>query len=442
MTNNYTSHQRKLRQLKSLSKQLKQLLNGTTVSEEAERLILKTKRLIHELKSVFAAWQLKKVLGPACFLLGIAFTNTSSAQITFTTSVKNPYGLAPSGYLSNVGVADIDNDGDKDFICNEYYGQGFYGFTNTGSATAPAFGAMSTNPFGLMMMPDTNYHQVSLADLDNDGDKDLIVGMFNGDILYYQNTGTASAPSFNTPATNPFGLTAVYYVAAPTFVDFDNDGDWDIVSGEYGGNLQYFQNTGSITAPAFGAPVANPGGIATTATFVAYPAFGDMDGDGDKDLFVGEKGGGTTSYFQNTGTASVPAYAAPLTNPFGLTSVTKVSLPSLVDLDNDGDLDLMITDYNGDFNYFRNVSIPTGITALQGPSVMTVYPNPTTEFIKVKGQWIDYVASIEVMDVTGRVVASQLGNKPMNVKDLAQGVYTVKISHENGSFEIKQLQKQ
>src|SRR5688572_21020543 len=108
MTNNYKSHQRKLRQLKSLSKQLKQLLNGTAVSEETEKLISKAKRLVHELRSVFAAWQLKKVLGPACFILGISLANTSSAQITFTTVVQNPYSLNPSGYLSNAGVADLD----------------------------------------------------------------------------------------------------------------------------------------------------------------------------------------------------------------------------------------------------------------------------------------------------------------------------------------------
>src|SRR5512139_1806452 len=67
----------------------------------------------------------------------------------------------------------------------------------------------------------------TLVDIDNDGDKDAFIGNFDGDTLYFQNIGSVVSPTFAAPVTNPFGLTAVEYHAAPTFADIDGDGDKD-----------------------------------------------------------------------------------------------------------------------------------------------------------------------------------------------------------------------
>lgn len=439
MKNNYTSHKRKLRQLKSLSKRLKSLLHDASVSSEIEGLIRKVKRLVNELQNVFATWQLKKVLGPACLFIGLSFSNNSSAQVTFAPVVQNPFGLpSASAYFSNAAVADFDNDGDKDFITGEFYGD-FYYFQNTGTASAPAFAAPLLNSNGLAKTTDTSYHFVSVADLDNDGDMDLMTGHLLGALMYYQNTGTATAPTFTTPVQNPFGLSSVYFFAAPTFVDYDNDGDMDLVVGEYNGNLQYFQNTGTASAPAFAAPVQNPGGITATTTF-AHPNFADLDNDGDLDLIVGEKFG-AHRYFQNTGTASVPVWGPIQTNPFGLTSVPDASIPSFVNFDNDGDWDLLTTDYYGNFNYFQNTTTPLSVKNLSGQTELVLYPNPATETVYLKGREVLNVASVEVFDLNGRMVISQEGSQAINVKELAEGVYTAKIVHVNGGFEVTKFTK-
>lgn len=439
MTNNYTSHKRKLRQLKSLSKRLKNSLHDVSVSDEVEGLIRKIKRLVNELQNVFANWQLKKVLGPVCLFLGLSFSNSSSAQVTFAPVVQNPFSLpSASAYFSNAAVADFDNDGDKDFITGEFYGD-FYYFQNTGTASAPVFATPLLNSNGLAKTTDTSYHFVSVADLDNDGDKDLVTGHVNGAIMYYQNTGSITAPTFTAPVQNPFGLTSVYYLAAPTFVDYDNDGDWDLVVGEYNGNLQYFQNTGTLTSPAFAAPVQNPGGITSVSTF-AHPNFADLDNDGDRDLIVGEQGG-THKYFQNTGTASAPLWGPIQNNPFGLTTVNLVSMPSFVNFDNDGDWDLLTSDYDGNFNYFQNTTTPLSVKNLSGQTELVLYPNPATETVYLKGREVQNVASVEVFDMNGRMVISQEGSQPIYVKELAQGIYTVKIVHVNGGFEVTKFTK-
>ncbi len=87
----------------------------------------------------------------------------------------------------------------------------------------------------------------------------------------------------------------------------------------------------------------------------AAPTFADIDGDGDLDAFVGNKDG-NTRYYQNTGTASSPSFAAALTNPFNLTDVGSVARPALADIDGDGDLDAFVGNNDGNTLYFENTS--------------------------------------------------------------------------------------
>jgi hypothetical protein len=124
------------------------------------------------------------------------------------------------------------------------------------------------------------------ADLDGDGDRDALIGNSLGNMLYFRNTGSSSVPAFAPPTTNAFGLADVGLQAAPVLVDIEGDGDLDAVVGEFYGSILLFRNTGTKTAPAFAAPVANPLGLFGVNEW-AMPAFADLDGDGDLDAAPG-----------------------------------------------------------------------------------------------------------------------------------------------------------
>jgi len=144
--------------------------------------------------------------------------------------------------------------------------------------------------------------------------------------------------SFAAPVTNsPFGLSNLGNYANPTFADLDGDGDLDALVGNNAGNTLYFQNIGSATAASFASPVTNALGLSAVPSKAA-PTLVDLDGDGDLDVLAGE-GYGNTRYFQNSGSATAASFAAPLTTPFGLSDVGYRSTPTFADLDGDGDPD-------------------------------------------------------------------------------------------------------
>ena len=120
--------------------------------------------------------------------------------------------------------------------------------------------------------------------------RDLILNITDaaGDSLGGSGGG---APTFaeRTGAANPFNGVDVGLRSAPTFADLDGDGDLDAVVGETYGTLLYFRNTGTATAPVFVEQTGadNPFNGVDVGT-VSSPTFADLDGDGDLDAVVGE----------------------------------------------------------------------------------------------------------------------------------------------------------
>jgi large repetitive protein len=135
--------------------------------------------------------------------------------------------------------------------------------------------------------------------------------------------------------------------ASPTFADIDGDGDLDAFvgngGGEGGGNILYFENTESSTAPSFGEVITNPFGLSGVGDY-AVPTFADIDEDGDLDAFVGSDDDRAVRLFRNIGSSTAPLFSTSIVNPFGLETVGSMASPALVDIDGDSDLDIFVGD--------------------------------------------------------------------------------------------------
>lgn len=219
----------------------------------------------------------------------------------------------------------------------------------------PVFSYVGVNPFGLSDVG--NFAAPTLVDIDGDRDLDAFVGNGDGNTLFFKNGGSINDSLFNTPITNPFGITDVTDNANPTFVDVDGDNDLDAFIGNTEGNTLFFRNIGTFNTPFFASPVTNPFGLVDVGSY-ATPSLVDIDGDGDFDAFIGS-GDGSVEFLRNIGTASTPTFSTPQTNPFGLNYISRYTTINFVDIDEDGDFDAFVSWYHyfgtGGTWFFRNV---------------------------------------------------------------------------------------
>ncbi|NYT27944.1 MAG: VCBS repeat-containing protein [Candidatus Thiodubiliella endoseptemdiera] len=357
-------------------------------------------------------------------------------------SGNNPFEGIDVRDVSAPTLADIDGDGDLDLVVGEGAGTLKY-YQNTGTTSNPTYEAKTgdDNPFNGIDVG--NYSSPTLADIDGDGDLDLVVGKNDGTLKYYQNTGTTSNPAYEakTGGDNPFNGIDVGYSSSPTLADIDGDGDLDLVMGKNDGTLKYYQNTGTTSNPAYEAKTGddNPfNGI--DAGYSSSPTLADIDGDGDLDLVVGENYG-TLKYYQNTGTTSNPAYEAKTgdSNPFDGIDVGIYSAPTLADIDGDGDLDLVIGEIDGTLKYYYNQQpssvdgqVPTFTEKTSDTNVLGEPSNLVIEFsenIKTNG------GTVEIWNSAEKVATISITNAnisdttlTLNPSSLTSGVYYIKMA--------------
>lgn len=372
-------------------------------------------------------------------------TNSTNAQ-DFAAPVENPFSLTTtgSGGLSSSSFYDLDNDGDLDLLYEDS-GAGNLYRENTGSNTNPVFGPIQTDPFG-MEGSYGSWRSVFIVDLDNDGDGDFVMNS-NGNWIYQENTGTASAPVFSTAQVNPFGLTYTAAYSTVDFKDIDNDGDFDLISGKPDGDFSYFENTGNASSPAFASNLTNPFGLVRISSQnYNQLTIADLDQDGDLDIMAGD-GSGDFYYFKNTGTASAPAFASEVKNPFNLVNASNnvgyYTNPTFVDLDNDGDMDIMAKSYgtaNGDFMYFENVYSYAGIKE-ESIENLTVYPNPSNNCVNIDFETTGENVNVEITSIDGKIVYQHdnfNSQTSIDVSSWNAGTYTVKVTSDS-SFETISL---
>ena len=420
-------------QLKRLSAQLNWALATTGNESLISQLLEKIRLLVAQLSQQLGRRELKRILGVAALLFGMGSVQNANAQYFVNISV-NPYGLISTDGFSIPSFVDLDNDGDFDIVAGEGGGNFEY-FQNVGSIEEPDFSAPVYNPFGLkntegLAVP-------TFADLDNDGDFDLIAGERYGALEYFENIGTADNPSFKEAVKNPFGLTSTYYNSFPAFVDFDGDGDQDLLVGEYTGNFQYFENIGSIDAPEYAPVKENPFGLKQMVDY-AVPGVADVDLDGDIDLLVGIKSG-FVEYFENKGSSTEAVFENSVETPFGIQQVLELAFPAFADLDGDGDDDLLIGEDKGKMHFYENTII-SSIADARGTPKTRFFPNPVQDYLIVQtGQQI---ASIEVFNTMGQLVISEKnGHSKISLGTLEAGVYVVRMHDLEGNLFEQRIQK-
>lgn len=296
-------------------------------------------------------------------------------ELTLHTLAHDDEGNYYGGIKPN--LVDLDNDGDFDLVLG-HRGDLILYFENIGNRTTPQFVQRhgEDNPFyGIDV---GSYSMPTLLDLDGDGDFDLAVGTYPGILVYFENIGNSGSPLFMERAgtDNPLIIINVIYIddynfygvlAIPTALDLDNDGDLDFIITSGGHQrISYFENIGNRTTPYFmkREDTNNPlSGLQPKftelygATAVSFASL-DLDNDGDLDLVAGNVYG-TLSYVENVGSPSTPVFILHegFDNPFYGIDVISESFPASADIDGDGDPDLIVSGAGGRIYFFENKNL-------------------------------------------------------------------------------------
>jgi hypothetical protein len=268
-------------------------------------------------------------------------------------------------YPEAPSFADVDGDGDLDMLGGAFDNENFAYFENLGSSTNPIFvdrrGDLS--PLSDIAFRASDYRNPHFNDIDDDGDVDVVAVSRLSGTFFIENTGTLTTPTFElqTGPDNPFDSIIGFVFTA----DFDQDGDPDLVA-SVGDSFLYYENVGSASRPSFQRREGtdNPldgrlGGFGFTA--------GDIDGDGDIDIVRNirqDTPEGGLILFENGGTPLSTVRPAPA-NPFEGFQLTTIieDNPVLGDVDGDEDLDLVVGrggfSRGTAFSYFENTGSST-----------------------------------------------------------------------------------
>ena len=495
------------RQLEALARRIRVELssNGHMMTEQVQRWLNRLAKLVATLRGRMTQATLKTALGSLAVFFGLGATAQSFAPMG-----NNPFGLVTPATYPPTGVqfVDLDGDGDLDMVGRDsFYAYDSYAYypsiqfhENTGTANNPQYISAQFNPFGgLNGVEGWDYGYtygglgMDFADLDGDGDLDLIAverygyfysynpyayGYYNNLILFAENTGTPTNPSFGDFEIQPFGLKlpepsldgdmATY---AFDFADVDGDGDLDMVGSvvdfaDYIGQepprgIFWCENQGNIFNPSFAAPVMAAMGLPGLNEGPASEglSFGlqlvDVDLDGDLDLMETIYLGYSSSdyltelrYHENTGTLTTPIFADHVVSPFGLElgPASGVLMGQFADIDGDGDPDAFFhdfleaadiaDDYPLLFQENLALSLDVANEAWELKDETRLFPNPLHP-----GERLQIASSLDwqqatVIDAMGRVVrviARTPGATELDMYELHSGAYTLRLETADGN---------
>lgn len=364
--------------------------------------------------------------------------------------------------------ADVDQDGLIDIIVGTSGKSSTESVTNSrlillkniGTKANPRFAIVDEDYLGFSVFSSTSgLLAPSVGDLDGDGDEDMIIGDDVGYLYYLENiAGEGAAFSFSQ-AQYKYQNIRVGQQVKPAIADLNKDGLGDIVIGERNfnsntedqlGSLNYLENLGQIGSPLFDMESSknnftfgnvytkDPGFINNTS----HPNILDMGSDFL--LFVGTESGKIRLY-KNIA-QNLDGTFTEESSFLGNIHEGIQSAPAVIDIDNDGMLDILVGNKRGGLawygsNILAKASAIDGYPPLGSVEILTI-PNPFNDGFQIKISDVG-IQNIQIFGANGKKYFEKNGSENevfVDTKNWISGIYFLKLTSISG-IQIQKLIK-
>ena len=313
-----------------------------------------------------------------------------------------------------VALSDLDSDGDIDaFICNHIFENGTNGGLKIWLNDSTGHFIDSGQDLG-----NGNHTSVDLGDVDGDGDIDAFV-------TYNFNSAGNKVWINDGHAVFSAGQTvSMEYSVDAKLGDLDGDGDLDIFITHHGGN-KIWNNDGNGNFTDSG---QTPGNADASAVGLA-----DFDGDSDLDAFI------LNALYQEPETNEIWSNdGAGIFTDSGLRPGTDESYDvALGDLDNDGDPDAFVAIVGANKVWLNSQLTGTNLQNIKNSSC--IFPNPASQTIQIKG--IDLLlnkANYQLTDLNGKTIKQgKLDAETIDISRLPKGIYMLSLYTDEGIINEK-----
>lgn len=327
-----------------------------------------------------------------------------------------------------------------------------YLYENVGTSEAPEFMLVDDDYLGFRAFASTSRNPVpAFGDLDGDDDIDLVMGDIDGYLYFFENTaGPSQTLAFANPVYKYMDID-IGQGAAPAIADLNNDGLGDLIVGDRSangfndtlGSINYFQNLGTIGNAMFDPDVT---------LLPNYPILGVMDtrltmSAAEKALaspvVIQEED--ETHFFIGSDKGHIKQYRFDPSDFYGQYDIVSEALGDLnlgrsssvdlYDIDDDGFLEMIIGNKRGGLNFY-NTDVKSMTTSVDSQSLgqIKVYPNPSSNvlYIDTPGQ----VPQFSVFNLNGQLMLKNQGQQ-VDVSNLPPGVYLLDVLVGEQSYKEK-----
>lgn len=278
---------------------------------------------------------------------------------------------------STLHLSDIDADQDMDLILGDIQTEALVFAPNIGTGSSAEIDpTQQTTQFPTSLNPADMQYMVSAFDIDvnHDGFADLILSTNNnidsscntGHTWYYRMAPSSGIYSLQQRDFLLDQMLDLGTGIVPRWFDADGDGLQDLLlavdfmrspTQSTGSRLYLFTNDGTAQSAQFTLEDSNYAALDQFNFNGAHPALGDLDGDGDTDMIIGDLQG-NLHYFTNSESNGVASFSLSIPNYMGI-DIGQYAAPELVDLNGDQLLDLVVGQRNGTMSYFENTGSAT-----------------------------------------------------------------------------------